>query len=153
MHLKMKLLVRVIEARNIPALDSYGFSCPFVKLKLGKQKYKTKAVKKSVNPTWCEEFSFRVDDLKEELKVYLLDEDRFCRYDFVGIVKLPLSRIFDGEGQSLSTTWYTLKTENKKAKIKECGKPSFFSYQMHNLYFVSGGCQFLFVIIQWRNQK
>ncbi|KAL1804109.1 hypothetical protein ACET3Z_032756 [Daucus carota] len=71
----MKLLVRVIEARNIPALDSYGFSCPFVKLKLGKQKYKTKAVKKSVNPTWCEEFSFRVDDLKEELKVYLLDED------------------------------------------------------------------------------
>lgn len=76
--------------------------------------YKTKAVKKSLNPMWCEEFSFVVHDLKEELKVYLLDEDRFCKYDFVGIVRLPVSWILDAEDQSFGTTWFSLKPENKK---------------------------------------
>ncbi|KAK1350624.1 C2 and GRAM domain-containing protein [Heracleum sosnowskyi] len=116
----MKLLVRVIEARNLPASDQYGFSCPYVKVKLGKKSYKTKVVKKSLNPMWCEEFCFLVHDLKDELKVYLLD--KLCKYDFVGIVKIPVSRILDAEDQSLGTTWFSLKPENKRSKTKEYGE-------------------------------
>ncbi|KAL5574839.1 hypothetical protein UlMin_016538 [Ulmus minor] len=118
----MKLSVRVLEARNLPAMDLNGLSDPYVKLQLGKQRSKTKVVKKSLNPSWEEEFSFRVDDLKEELLVSVLDEDKYFQDDFVGQVKVPVSRVFDGENNSLGTAWYPLQPRNKKSKNKDCGE-------------------------------
>ena len=79
----MKLLVRVIEARNIPPMDPNGLSDPYVKLQLGKQKFRTKVIKKSLNPYWSEEFTFKVEDLKEELSISVLDEDKFMINDFM----------------------------------------------------------------------
>lgn len=119
----MKLLVRVIEAKNIPAMDPNGFSDPYVKLQLGKHKFKTRVVKKSLNPSWCEEFFFRVDDLKEELLISVLDEDKYFNDDFVGQIKVPVSQVFDAPDKSLGTAWYTLQPKhNKKPKSKECGE-------------------------------
>lgn len=121
---KMKLLVRVIEARNIPAMDPNGFSDPYVKLSLGKQKFKSKVVKKCLNPSWCEEFAFRVDDLKEELTISVLDEDKYFNDDFVGQIKFPVSQVFDTNDKSLGTAWYTLQPKQKKGKNKDCGELS-----------------------------
>ncbi|GAA0182912.1 hypothetical protein LIER_30450 [Lithospermum erythrorhizon] len=118
----MRLLVRVIEARNIPAMDPNGFSDPYVKISLGKHKARTKVVKKCLNPSWCEEFLFRVDDLKEELVVSVLDEDKYFNDDFVGQIKVPVSHVFEAVDKSLGTAWYVLKPKNKKAKNKECGE-------------------------------
>ncbi|CDP04547.1 unnamed protein product [Coffea canephora] len=118
----MKLLVRVIEARDIPPMDPNGFSDPYVKLQLGKQRFKTKVVKKCLNPSWCEEFAFRVDDLKEELLISVLDEDKYFNDDFVGQIKVPISGVFDAPDKSLGTAWYTLQPKNKKAKNKDCGE-------------------------------
>ncbi|KAL0353336.1 UNVERIFIED_CONTAM: C2 and GRAM domain-containing protein [Sesamum angustifolium] len=118
----MKLLVRVIEARNIPALDPNGFSDPYVKLQLGRQRFRSKVVKKCLNPSWCEEFTFKVDDLKEELLISVLDEDKYFNDDFVGQIKVPVSQVFEAEDKTLGTTWYTLQPKNKKAKNKECGE-------------------------------
>ena len=121
----MKLSVRVMEARNLPAMDLNGLSDPYVKLQLGKQRSKTIVVKKSLNPSWEEEFSFRVDDLKEELLFSVLDEDKYFQDDFVGQVKVPVSRVFDGENNSLGTAWYPLQPRNKKSKNKDCGTAFF----------------------------
>ncbi|XAR73394.1 hypothetical protein NMG60_11007347 [Bertholletia excelsa] len=118
----MRLLVRVIEARNLPALDPNGFSDPYVKLQLGKQRFKTKVVKKSLNPSWFEEFSFKVEDLKEELLVSVLDEDKYMIDDFIGQIKVPVSHVFDAADKSLGTSWYQLQPKNKKSKSKECGE-------------------------------
>ncbi|KAK6791167.1 hypothetical protein RDI58_010248 [Solanum bulbocastanum] len=118
----MKLLVRVIEARNIPAMDPNGFSDPYVKLSLGKQKFKSKVVKKCLNPSWCEEFAFKVDDLKEELIISVLDEDKYFNDDFVGQIKFPVSQVFDANDKSLGTAWYTLQPKHKKGKNKDCGQ-------------------------------
>lgn len=127
----MKLLVRVIEAKNIPAMDPNGYSDPYVKLQLGKQRFRSKVVKKCLNPSWCEEFSFRVDDLKDELLISVLDEDKYFNDDFVGQIKVPILRVFDAPEKSLGTAWYTLQPKNKKAKNKECGKPfSLFSFHI-----------------------
>lgn len=115
----MKLLVRVIEARNIPAMDPNGFSDPYVKLQLGKQRFKTKVVKKCLNPSWCQDFTFKVDDMKEELIMSVMDEDKYSIDDFIGQVKVPISRIFDTKDKSLGTTWYPLQPKNKKSKNKD----------------------------------
>ncbi|XP_022716280.1 C2 and GRAM domain-containing protein At1g03370 isoform X2 [Durio zibethinus] len=118
----MKLIVGVIEARNIPAMDLNGFSDPYVRLQLGKHKYRTKVVKKTLNPSWGEEFSFKVEDLNEELLISVLDEDKYFNDDFVGHLKLPVSRVFDAHQKSLGTAWYSLHPRNKKSKNKDCGE-------------------------------
>lgn len=115
----MKLVVQVIEARNIPAMDPNGFSDPYVKLQLGKQRFKTKVVKKCLNPSWCQDFTFKVDDMKEELVLCVMDEDKFSLDDFVGQVKIPISRVFDAIDKSLGTTWYPLQPKNKKSKNRD----------------------------------
>lgn len=117
----MKLVVRVIEAKNLPPTDPNGLSDPYVKLQLGKQRFKTKVIKKSLNPKWNEEFSFRVEDLNEELVFCVMDEDKYFNDDFVGQVKVPVSMVFEEEIKSLGTAWYSLHPKNKKSKNKECG--------------------------------
>lgn len=117
----MKLTVRVIEARNLPATDLNGLSDPYVRLQLGKQRFRTKVVKKTLNPTWGEEFSFRVDDLDEELMISVLDEDKYFNDDFVGQVKIPISRAFHSDNGSLGTIWHSIQPKNKKSKQKVCG--------------------------------
>lgn len=120
--MNMKLLVRVIEARNIPGNDPNGLSDPYVKLQLGRQKFRTKVVKKCLNPSWCEEFTFRIDEFKEELVITVLGEDKYFNDDFVGQVKFNLSKVFETEGKSLGTAWYTLQPKQKKSKNRDCGK-------------------------------
>jgi Ca2+-dependent lipid-binding protein len=117
----MKLVVRLIEARNLPPTDPNGLRDPYAKLQLGKQKFKTKVVKKNLNPSWGEEFSFKVEDLNEELVVGVLDEDKYFNDDIVGQIKVPVSHVFDADNQSLGTVWYSLQPKNKKSRFKECG--------------------------------
>lgn len=116
----MKLQVGVVEARNLPAMDLNGFSDPYVRLQLGKQRSRTKVVKKNLNPKWADDFSFGVDDLNDELVVSVLDEDKYFNDDFVGQVRVPVSLVFDAENQSLGTVWYPLNPKKKSSK-KDCG--------------------------------
>ncbi|PPR99604.1 hypothetical protein GOBAR_AA21037 [Gossypium barbadense] len=123
----MKLVVGVIEARNIPAMHLNGFSDPYVKLQVGKKRYRTKVVKKTLNPSWGEEFIFKVEDFKGELQISVLDEDKFFNDDFVGHVKLPISQVFDAPQKSLGTVWYPLHPKNNRSKNKDLGSQCPFS--------------------------
>nr|KYP62815.1 Protein kinase C alpha type [Cajanus cajan] len=118
----MKLVVRVIEAKNLPPTDPNGLSDPYVRLQLGKHRFKTKVIKKCLNPKWDEEFSFKVDDLNEELVISVMDEDKFFNDDFVGQLKVPVSLVFEEEIKSLGTAWYSLLPKSKKSKNKESGE-------------------------------
>ncbi|KAK1295933.1 C2 and GRAM domain-containing protein [Acorus calamus] len=117
----MKLKVRVIEARNLPAMDLNGLSDPYVRLHLGRYKFKTKVVKKSLNPCWDEEFNFKVDDLSEELSVSVLDEDKYFSDDFLGQVKVPVSQVLESDNMTLGPAWFALQPKSKKSKSRECG--------------------------------
>ncbi|CAA6670110.1 unnamed protein product [Spirodela intermedia] len=117
----MKLKVHIIEARNLPPTDPNGLSDPYVKLQLGKYRWKSRVIKKCLNPLWDEEFSFRVDDLNEELTLSVMDEDKYFNDDFVGQIKVPMSAVLDAENKTLGPTWYSLQPKNiKKPKYKDC---------------------------------
>ncbi|KAF5179344.1 C2 and gram domain-containing protein [Thalictrum thalictroides] len=118
----MELWVRVLEARNLRAMDYSGSSDPYVRLQLGEKKFRTKVVKKSLNPSWGEEFCFQVNDLDEELLVNVMDEDKYFRNDLVGQLKLHIERVYDAPNNSLGTVWYTLQPKNKKSKQRDCGQ-------------------------------
>ncbi|KAF5191596.1 C2 and gram domain-containing protein [Thalictrum thalictroides] len=120
----MKLLVKVIEGRNLRAMDFNGSSDPYVRVQLGRHKFRTKVVKKNLNPFWGEDFCFRVDDLNEDLIITVLDEDKYFNDDLVGLVKISVNQVFDAHNQTLSSTWFTLHPKNnKKSKqLKDCGE-------------------------------
>ncbi|TVU05405.1 hypothetical protein EJB05_48566 [Eragrostis curvula] len=118
----MKLNVRVVGARNLRAMDSNGFSDPYVKLQLGKQRFKTKVIKMNLNPTWDQEFSFLVDDGKDVLKFDVYDEDILSMDDFLGQVKVPLEDVMAAENFSLGTRWYQLLPKGKSDKAVDCGE-------------------------------
>ncbi|KAJ6830649.1 C2 and GRAM domain-containing protein [Iris pallida] len=122
----MKLLVHVIKARDLPAVDVNGSSDPYVRLQLGKHRAKTKIVKNSLNPVWDEEFSFGVGDLNEELSISVVVGD------ILGKVKVPMSKVMDADGLSLGTQWYQLQPKSKKAKIKSSGEICLTIYFSHN---------------------
>ncbi|KAJ1260028.1 hypothetical protein BS78_10G200800 [Paspalum vaginatum] len=118
----MKLLVRVVEARGLPAVHLNGSSDPFVKLKLGKRRAKTAVVKRSLAPAWDEEFSFLVGDVAEELVVSVLNEDKYFSNDLLGMVRVPLSQVMETDDLSLGTQWYQLQPKSKKSKKKSRGE-------------------------------
>ncbi|XP_066374885.1 C2 and GRAM domain-containing protein At1g03370-like [Miscanthus floridulus] len=60
---------------------------PYAKAQLGKQRAKTKVVRKTLCPAWDEEFAFRVGDLRDNLLVSVLHEDRYFADDVLGQVK------------------------------------------------------------------
>ncbi|KAK1311177.1 C2 and GRAM domain-containing protein [Acorus calamus] len=102
-------------------MDLNGLSDPYVRLHLGKYKFKTKVVKKCLNPCWDEEFNFKVDDLSEELSVSVLDEDKYFSDDFLGQVKVPVSQVLESDNMTLGAAWFTLQPKSKKSKSRECG--------------------------------
>ncbi|XP_057417634.1 C2 and GRAM domain-containing protein At1g03370-like isoform X2 [Lotus japonicus] len=118
----MKLMVRVIEANNLAAMDSNGVSHFYVRVQLGKHKFRTKVIKNDLKPKWDEQFSFWVDDLKDSLVISVMDEDKFFNNDLVGRLKIPVSQVFEEDIKSLGNAWYSLKSKKKKSKIKECGE-------------------------------
>ncbi|XP_055963779.1 synaptotagmin-10 [Sorex fumeus] len=88
------LLVRVIQALDLPAKDLAGTSDPYVKMYLlpdRKRKFQTRVHRKTLNPQFDETFRFPVaygqlSQRKLHFSVY--DFDRFSRHDMIGEVVL-----------------------------------------------------------------
>ncbi|XP_043087502.1 multiple C2 and transmembrane domain-containing protein 1-like, partial [Puntigrus tetrazona] len=86
--------IRLIEGRNLIPMDQNGLSDPYVKFKLGPQKYKSKTIPKTLNPQWREQFDLHLYD--EEggiLDISVWDKDIGRRDDFIGQCQLDLSSL------------------------------------------------------------
>ncbi|XP_076324049.1 synaptotagmin-7-like isoform X2 [Tachypleus tridentatus] len=94
------LVLKIIQASNLPAKDIIGTSDPYVKVFLlpdKKHKLETKVKHRTLNPRWNETFYFEGFPLyklqKSILYLQVFDYDRFSRDDPIGDVYLPLSQV------------------------------------------------------------
>ncbi|XP_039254071.2 synaptotagmin-7-like isoform X1 [Styela clava] len=96
----MTLVVKILKATDLPAMDLSGFSDPFVKCCLlpdRKRKLETKIRRKTLNPSWNETLLFEglsYDKIQQRvLYMQVMDWDRFSRNDPIGEVCIPLHQI------------------------------------------------------------
>ncbi|XP_066500707.1 double C2-like domains, gamma [Hoplias malabaricus] len=129
---KASLVVGIIRCAHLAAMDSNGYSDPFVKIVLQpdmgkKSKYKTSVKKKTLNPEFNEEFIYEVphDQLaKKTLEISVWDYDLGMSNDFIGGVELGIN----AKGERLKHWFECLKFKGKKVEywhtLTQQGAPS-----------------------------
>eukprot|EP01129_Flabellula_baltica_P002901 TRINITY_DN12784_c0_g1_i1.p1 TRINITY_DN12784_c0_g1~~TRINITY_DN12784_c0_g1_i1.p1 ORF type:complete len:406 (-),score=86.40 TRINITY_DN12784_c0_g1_i1:1061-2278(-) len=110
--------VTVKSARNLAPMDKGGTSDPYVILTtdFDKQKFKTKIIKKTLNPVWDQEFQF-YGEPSGNLLLKIWDKDKWVKDDFLGDVMIPLEQAMEGAVDE----WYTIENE-PKTKVGEPGQ-------------------------------
>ncbi|KAF5891903.1 synaptotagmin-1-like, partial [Clarias magur] len=93
------LIVGVIQAEDLAAMDMSGTSDPYVKLCLlpeKKRKFETKIHRKTLNPSFNQSFTFKVSYSELGGKTLLMtvyDFDRFSKHDAIGAVRVPMNLV------------------------------------------------------------
>ncbi|KAF2295412.1 hypothetical protein GH714_032811 [Hevea brasiliensis] len=77
------LRIHVHRGVNLAVRDVMS-SDPYVVVKMGKQKLKTRVVKKNVNPEWNEDLTLSIDNPNLPIKIGVYDKDTFSRDDKMG---------------------------------------------------------------------
>ncbi|XP_031413296.1 multiple C2 and transmembrane domain-containing protein 1 [Meleagris gallopavo] len=86
--------ITLIEGRELKAMDANGLSDPYVKFRLGHQKYKSKIMPKTLNPQWREQFDFHLyDERGGIIDITVWDKDVGKKDDFIGSCQVDLSTL------------------------------------------------------------
>ncbi|XP_059403685.1 multiple C2 and transmembrane domain-containing protein 1-like isoform X5 [Carassius carassius] len=84
--------ISLIKAHDLQPMDANGLSDPYVKFRMGHQKYKSKTIPKTLNPQWREQFDFHLyDEQGGFIDVTLWDKDAGKKDDFMGRCQVDLS--------------------------------------------------------------
>ncbi|KAJ1526091.1 hypothetical protein ONE63_009256 [Megalurothrips usitatus] len=119
------LIVKVLEARDLPVKDMTGSSDPYVKVYLlpdRKKKYQTKVHRRNLNPIFNEVFIFSVtyDELRRRyLSFSVYDFDRFSRHDLIGQVVLKGLLDVADLSQEIEYTMNILNAKQDKVDLGE----------------------------------
>ncbi|XP_075885697.1 rabphilin-3A [Nelusetta ayraudi] len=113
-----RLIVGVVRCAHLAAMDSNGYSDPFVKVYLKpdmgkKAKNKTQIKKKTLNPEYNEEFSYEIkygELAKKSLEISVWDYDMGKSNDFIGGCQLGIQ----AKGECLKHWYDCLKNKDKK---------------------------------------
>ncbi|XP_011861896.1 PREDICTED: multiple C2 and transmembrane domain-containing protein 1 [Vollenhovia emeryi] len=85
----------LVEAKNLLPMDIDGLSDPYVKFRLGTEKYKSKVINKTLNPIWLEQFDLHLYEdpyLGQELEVTVWDRDKH-QDDLMGKTVIDLATL------------------------------------------------------------
>ncbi|CAL8250729.1 unnamed protein product [Boreogadus saida] len=86
--------IGLIEGRRLKAMDDNGQSDPYVRFRMGHQKYKSKVLAKCLNPQWREQFDFHLyDEQGGYIDITVWDRDQGRRDDFMGRCTIDLSTL------------------------------------------------------------
>ncbi|XP_071502025.1 rabphilin-3A-like [Diadema antillarum] len=117
-NVRQTLVVSIIRGAGLAAMDSNGYSDPYVKVYLkpdaGKRtKHKTAVKKRTLNPEFNEEFYYEVKHnelAKKTLEITVWDKDLGKANDYIGGVQLGIN----SKGERLRHWFETLKGVDKK---------------------------------------
>ncbi|XP_059072829.1 protein C2-DOMAIN ABA-RELATED 2 [Cryptomeria japonica] len=85
------LKLRIIKGTNLAVRDMWT-SDPYVVVRFGHQKVKTRVIKKNLNPVWDEELTMYVThSIPLVLKLEVFDKDRLSRDDQMGNGEVDLA--------------------------------------------------------------
>ncbi|XP_017468072.1 PREDICTED: E3 ubiquitin-protein ligase Nedd-4 isoform X3 [Rhagoletis zephyria] len=121
------LRIIIINGKSLAKKDIFGASDPYVRIDLNTingdiniDSVLTKTKKKTLNPTWNEEFVFRVKPSEHKLVFQVFDENRLTRDDFLGMVELTLNNLpTEQENTTISPQSYSLRPRSSaKSRIK-----------------------------------
>ncbi|KAJ3033983.1 hypothetical protein HDV00_005602 [Rhizophlyctis rosea] len=89
------LHVDILEAINVEGVDQRGTSDPYCQILLnGNKVYKTKTIKKTVNPVWNEAFTSPVQNrFRSTLQIQVRDWNQLSKHTVIGTVTVQLSRL------------------------------------------------------------
>ncbi|KAM7275382.1 hypothetical protein ACFE04_017248 [Oxalis oulophora] len=110
------LFVRVVKARDLPSMDMTGGLDPYVEVRVGNYKGKTRHYEKKQNPEWNEVFAFAKENVQSSvLEVVVKDKD-MLKDDFVGVVRFDLHEIPSRvpPDSPLAPEWYRLEKKNRE---------------------------------------
>ncbi|CAL5429873.1 unnamed protein product [Camellia sinensis] len=113
------LFVRVVKARDLPAMDVTGSLDPYVEARIGNYKGITKHIEKQQNPVWNVVFAFSKERMQASvLEVVVKDKD-LVKDDFVGLVRFEINEVpmRVPPDSPLAPEWYRLE-DKKGEKIK-----------------------------------
>ncbi|OAY23751.1 hypothetical protein MANES_18G104300v8 [Manihot esculenta] len=105
------LYVSVVKARDLPIMDVSGSVDPYVEVKLGNYKGRTKHLEKNQNPVWNQIFAFSKDRLQSNLLEVTVKDKDFVKDDFVGRYFFDLSEVplRVPPDSPLAPQWYKLE--------------------------------------------
>ena len=113
------LYVRVVKARELPAMDVTGSLDPFVEVRIGNYKGITKNLDKNQNPEWNQVFAFSNDRMQASALEVLIMDKNLVKDDFVGIVRFDINEVplRVPPDSPLAPEWYRLE-EKRGEKVK-----------------------------------
>ncbi|XP_010934752.1 FT-interacting protein 3 [Elaeis guineensis] len=108
------LFVRVVKARDLPAMDVTGSLDPFVEVRVGNYRGNTKHFEKKQNPEWKEVFAFSRDRMQSSVLDVVVKDKNLVKDDFVGFIRFDLNDVPTRvpPDSPLAPEWYRL--EDKK---------------------------------------
>ncbi|KAI6674254.1 protein C2-DOMAIN ABA-RELATED 4-like [Syzygium oleosum] len=88
------LRIRVRRGINLAVRD-VRTSDPYIVIKMGKQKLKTRVIKKDINPEWNEDLTLSVSDPDIPVKLTVYDHDTFSKDDKMGDAEFGIKAFID----------------------------------------------------------
>jgi ankyrin repeat protein len=116
------LRVRILEGRNLTAMDRSGLSDPFVVVVFGNNKMKTKHMRQTLDPAWTSQdrnqFEFKVDSrVPGIIQFEVFDWNRVAASKRMGYVEITnLKKRLDG-GKKAISKWFPLQSKKPTDKF------------------------------------
>ncbi|XVF33768.1 hypothetical protein REPUB_Repub17cG0196500 [Reevesia pubescens] len=115
------LYVRVVKAKDIPPSSITGSCDPYVEVKMGNYKGRTKHFERKMIPEWNQVFAFSKDRVQSSLlEVFVKDKEMVGRDDYLGRVVFDLNEIPTRvpPDSPLAPQWYRLEDRRGEGKVR-----------------------------------